>query len=121
MIPRIVKERRWWKLPDAVKFIQELTPHLKAAGFYPALTGSVLLNPEDDFRKDLDVVVYPAHSAESDEQKLYEVLVGLGWRRVLTVAEVHAFWREHRASMDTKRVEVWNTAERKRVDLFLLT
>jgi len=111
-----MKPRRLgWTMSDALDFVRKLAkvvgPH-----YHLALAGSVLLKGRS--RKDLDVVVFPASTAERDEAALFAALEAFGMRRMVDVPGVHARWRRL-GSADEKRVEVWRWQGR-RVDLFLL-
>ncbi len=106
-----------WDLVEAVSFIRKLALPLERQGWGVALAGSVL--KKGFSRHDLDVVVFPRSTEDVDVDLVYAVLKQAGMARKYDVETVHAAWRR-KGSLDTKHVEVWETAMLERVDIFFL-
>lgn len=107
--------RQAWTIDTAMVLIRIIAAELKPR-YFVGITGSVLMNGCS--AGDLDLIVYPASSAEQDQGFVREVLSKSGLVQRYSVEEVHAAWRR-RGSLDTKHVEVWEYNGRK-VDFFFL-
>ena len=106
-----------WTLAEGQKVIKEILPFLKAAHFYPALTGSVLFNGSSN--KDLDIIVYPANSNTCDFNNAIEALKRAGLTQWMDRDNVAGAWAD-KGSTDQKHVEIWLTSDRRRIDFFFL-
>jgi len=112
--------RSFWSMFDAQTLVRDLEPHLNEVGFTAAVGGSVLRKGVSI--NDLDLILFPLSRYElqvTGVTPLWEKLESLGWTLVVTADAVHAAWRKE-GSLDNKHVEVWNTPDGKRVDVFLL-
>jgi hypothetical protein len=107
-----------WHLYDASMFAQTIIPPLREAGWGCALGGSVLEHGWSGH--DLDLVVFPRNTNSINRVLLDRVFFDAGMRLVHSVQTVHAGWRKQ-GSFDQKHVEVWETADGRRVDIFLLS
>lgn len=118
-----------WVRDEAIEFCTNLWMDLEPAGYYCALTGSLLYRGES--KKDLDLIIYPAHANHNAKRELYTpdgdpdlmaALVGFGLKRTHDSTFVRSMWRKKGFTCD-KFVEVWRTKgpPRKRLDLFFLT
>lgn len=107
-----------WELKEAHELIDRILPYLKAAGFYPALTGSVLFQGVS--KKDLDIIVYPANSSRYEIRNAFMALEAAGLTQWMDKDRVAQAWVD-KGSTDRKHVEVWLTEDKKRVDIFFLS
>ncbi len=105
-----------WTRAEAIDFVAALDEKLTPR-YHVGLTGSVLIKGSST--KDLDVIVYPASTAEQDKAFVVEKFLEAGLVKIHDVEVVHARWRRLK-SQDTKHVEVW-AYQGKRVDVFFLT
>lgn len=106
-----------WTFAEAAMLIDELWDDLAKAGWHLGLTGGVLVHFWSN--KDADLIAYPRDSTKSSRAKLYAVLRRHGLLRMRTAKQMHATWRRS-GSTDRKHVEVWQTSDLRRVDLFIL-
>jgi len=106
-----------WNLDQAISTVKKIEEILSPVGFHAGLTGSVLIKDKSD--KDIDVIVYPHCSGNSDITQAYKALRDAGFTRKVSRAKVAHFW-EKAGSKDSKHVEVWNTEDDKRIDIFFL-
>lgn len=106
-----------WTLEEASAFIdalhQKLQPH-----YCVGLTGGVLYRGRS--RHDLDVIVFPSKSDHWKPAEVQILLVSAGLWLVRTREEVRREWGQRYKSNDRKHVEIWQTSEGKRVDVFFL-
>ncbi len=107
-----------WNLEQGIAFLRTLETELKG-GAHVALAGSIMYAGVSN--KDLDVVIYPHTKNETCTQKSYQrgvnrALLSLGMKRRGN-RERAAYWE----SGDTKHMEVWETADGKRVDFLFLS
>jgi len=106
-----------WTLEEASAFTnalhQKLQPH-----YCVGLTGSVLYRGKGKY--DLDVIVFPSKSQHWSFEELYSLLKAAGMQQLRDVTAVRREWARKYGSHDRKHVEIWQTAEGKRVDLFFL-
>ncbi len=106
-----------WTLEEALVFVRSLADPLETIGFSVGLLGSVLLNGESNH--DLDLVIYPWDTGRVDLRLVSDLLIELGMTRLFQRHEIAKFWAR-KGSLDAKHVEVWETSDRKRVDLFFM-
>lgn len=111
------KNTKRWTFQDALQFVRLLNDEVKEAGFYVAMTGSVLFEGHSD--NDLDLIIYPKDSTWYDLESLKEVLCNLDMEQRCSRALVAKVW-ERKGTADTKHVEKWRTKDKKTVDLFFL-
>lgn len=108
-----------WTLEEGLIVVRELEGKLAGLGWHFALAGGVLMRGESDH--DLDVLVYPRCSAiPIDTGKLRACLRALGWTLRGRAEYVIEEW-EKKGSIDRKHVDIWATADRKRVDVIVPT
>jgi hypothetical protein len=107
-----------WTRDEALAFLMLLEPLVLAAGYGVGLTGSVLFAGES--RNDLDIIIFPQSKGTENISKLYEALELAGMFRRCGRGTVVREW-EKVGSTDLKNVEVWRTAQRRRVDIFFLS
>jgi len=105
-----------WDRDSGLTFILTLSELLKPR-YYLGLTGSVLIKGSST--KDMDLIVYPASSADQDKLWVEQILRGAGLKKLYDKDIVQARWRSL-GSQDEKIVEVWEF-EGKRVDFFFLS
>lgn len=106
-----------WTLDEARSLIAELRPPLFAIGYGIGLTGSTLY---DDAGRDLDLMIYALDSLHrAPLTAIHEVLSGAGLVLVYDQREVRKHWRA-KGSDDGKHVEIWRTADGRKVDVFIL-
>lgn len=86
------------------------------AGWHVALGGGVLLRGWSNH--DLDLIVYPHSSERANLLKLRKTLQAAGMVRRASAAAVQEEWRKL-GSRDCKHVEVWRTADARRVDIIV--
>lgn len=123
--------RKSWTLEQGLVLCRQLEPLMAEVGWHVALTGSVLYAGKS--AKDLDILLMPHCKPEPprdyalaehvnflNKSHVRRVLTELGWRLVMTIEQIHDYWRLQ-GSVDTKEVESWFTAERKRVDVFYVS
>jgi len=108
--------RAFWSVEEGIALCRKLHKLLLPIGYSVALTGSVLFKGKS--HKDLDLVVFPCSTANTNESLLRHTLMNFGIRPWIPMEEVHAAWRK-KGSDDTKHVEVWRFGIR-RIDLFFL-
>lgn len=107
-----------WTLPEALVTVRALERRVRPLGYFTGLTGGVLYRGSS--KKDLDVILCPLNaSAEVDHGPAYDAMRSLGWVRTADADRVRRVWRAA-GSTDTKHVEVWLTADRRRVDVMFL-
>ena len=107
-----------WTLEEALVFTRALEPLLNKAGWSLGIAGSVLLHGQSS--NDLDLIVYPLNNGKIDRDGLQATLQAFGMLLKHDSIVVHQAWRRQR-STDRKHVEVWETKDGKRVDVFVLT
>ena len=110
-----------WTIDSALTFIREIEPLLIKNGWYVGLTGSVLIKGES--KHDLDLIFYPMNNGKVDRLVLYGTLDhSFGMTRKHDVSIVHRkWWKGETYSADSKHVEVWETKDGRRVDLFIMS
>jgi hypothetical protein len=108
---------RSWTLDEALNFIRNLSRVLLPHGWGVGLCGSVLTKGSS--HKDLDIIIFPRDTTSMSYSKLIELLEGTGLTLKHNHMVVQEAWRKA-GSRDNKIVEVWRTANGKRVDIFLL-
>lgn len=106
-----------WTLEEVRNIIGQLEAPGITLGWHFALAGGVLRNGES--KHDLDLIAYPRTSTNSNRDNLRFLLELLGWSLRVQVKDMHRYWKE-KGSKDRKHVEVWNTSDGRRVDLFIL-
>lgn len=106
-----------WTLEEAQRLISTLDSVADTTGWHFALAGGVMRKGSSEH--DLDLIAYPRTSTKSDRNMLRFILGALGWRLRVPVKEMHVYWKE-KGSKDRKHVEVWQTSDKRRVDLFIL-
>lgn len=106
-----------WTLPQAIEFINEITPQIKEVGYGIALAGGVLLRGESN--TDLDLILYPMSTANQNLGLLHTKLQHLGLELKKDKSQVRKIWKS-KGSLDLKHVEVWAYND-KRIDLFFLS
>lgn len=108
-----------WDLVSAVAFARSLEPFLRSEGGWTcALGGSVLQRGWS--RKDLDLICFPMRTSRADARELRAGLRRIGMKPLWGVEVVRARWRREFGSDDRKHVEVWRTASKARVDVFVM-
>lgn len=114
-----------WMHLDAIRFIRRWWATFDQRGIYIGLTGSVLSYGES--KKDLDIILYPANATDKEWlTRAQETLAEIGLVRLFTAEQIREKWLKNRdprkrGNGDTKHVEVWETKDHKRVDVFFLS
>lgn len=103
-----------WTLVEALDLVKRLN---HANLHWNVALGGGVLNKGFSY-KDLDLVFYPHESGNEPLDKLHTTFGHFNWTRVKTSAEMLAHWKS-KGSKDRKFVEVWKTAEDKRVDVII--
>lgn len=103
-----------WTLKEAIDLARDLNSCAGATGWHFGITGSVLFKGSSE--KDLDLIAYPRNSKDCDRSDLRALLSLCGMRLRMDVKELQSHWK----SGDKKHVEVWQTGNGKRIDLFIL-
>ncbi len=106
-----------WTLAQAQELIRTLDKYAAETGWHFALAGGVLRNGSSNH--DLDLIAYPRTSTDSSREKLRQLLEDCNMWLRMDVKEMHGHWKA-KGSKDRKHVEVWQTYDGKRVDLFIL-
>lgn len=106
-----------WTLEEVQKLIKGLEVYSTSYGWHFALAGGVLRKGSSDH--DLDLIAYPRTSTNSDRNDLRYLLTCQGWQLRVPKKEMHGHWKA-KGSKDRKHVEVWQTSDGRRVDLFIL-
>ena len=106
-----------WTLDEATKLIAQIEKEVSALGFHCGLTGSILLKGESNH--DLDIIIYPHDTSSSVLNEATSALANILIKKV-TRGRVAAYWERRQISNDTKHVEIWETKDGKRVDVFFL-
>ncbi len=112
-----------WHERDAIELATFLDSEygLAGVGWHVAIAGGVMRRGWS--MHDLDLVVYP-HCRTTGRAPSFEAardyLRRLGWRLHVDKASMHKYWRK-KGSKDRKHVEVWHTADGRRVDLLVLS
>jgi predicted nucleotidyltransferase len=101
-----------WTREEALLFCSVHWEKFKEIGWHIGLTGSVLYKGHSS--KDLDLIFYPRKTQQKDRQKLCALLELLGWKREKDLTSLS------HERLDLKHVELWETAEGNRVDIFIL-
>lgn len=107
-----------WVLEEAIVLVQTLAGPLREVGWAIALAGSVLVRGESE--KDLDLILFPLSTWGATVADAKRTLTTFGFVCVHSEDAVKRAWR-CQGSKDTKHVEVWADARRRRVDLFFLS
>jgi len=105
-----------WTLEEALIIVRELEAGL--IGWHVALAGGVLHKGKSDH--DLDLVFFPRDSTNIQLGDLYRGLHYYGLTRTHTEVDMLTHWRS-KGSSDFKHVEVWATADDRRVDVIIVS
>lgn len=116
--------RSKWTLGEARRLLKQVEEQVSKVGWHVGLAGGVLRRGRSS--KDVDMLVFPHHApiVDGDLKRLWKALRAVGMTRYRSVYQMHRFWEakaEHGQSADAKFVEVWQTAEGKRVDVIVLS
>ena len=104
-----------WRLDEAVEFVSRLAKKLRDVNYHVGITGGVLHRGLS--HNDLDIIIYPASTAEMSQDDVEKILRRLG-TRIYDRKHVRDTWAAQ-GSRDEKHVEVWEFGG-KRVDIFFL-
>jgi hypothetical protein len=110
-------KRYQWDRDAALELVNEIWSH--AGGVFAIALGGSLLTKSSG-ANDLDILVYPMHSATSEsdvQESVSDALIRCGLKRRASIRAVHRAW-EKLGSTDKKSVEVWRTADHRKVDVF---
>lgn len=105
-----------WMRSDAFRLIEELQPKLMAAGWFIALAGGVLNKGYSEH--DLDLVAVPMKTYNTKLHLLHSTLEDSGLCRRTTWEMMRKAW-QNKNNYDGKYVEVYYTADGKRVDIII--
>jgi len=113
-----------WTLDQGIEMVRQIERALASCGWHAALGGGVLHRGQSDH--DLDVIVFPRQRIAETVRQPHIGLLRTALRHDLdmtlfaTVDRVQKHWRS-KGLGDLKHVEVWKTADGKRVDLLVLS
>lgn len=104
-----------WDLSEARSLLCQLEN--TRCSWHFALAGGVLRNGLSTH--DLDIIAFPHVSVAGNRKLLRKTLREQGWYLRMKAWELHRYW-SRKGSPDRKHVEVWKTADGRRVDLFIM-
>lgn len=107
-----------WTLEEACALLRHIEGNAKRFSCHVGLLGSVLHRGHSEH--DLDIVIYPKNSTmHAFEHRAAEALRASGLKPVFNRDFVQKQW-ERAGSSDEKHVEVWETPDGRRVDVFFM-